>query len=992
MFDCYDIEFVVIFGVLCSKLCIGTYLLMIKNFTGVRNIMGVPALFRWLATKYPRIVESVVENNPIAEVNDEEINSKVSESVDIDKNCPSINLLEANPNGCEFDNLYLDMNGIIHPCTHPEGRPAPATEGAMMLEIFRYIDRIFAMIRPRRLIYFAIDGVAPRAKMNQQRARRFRAAQEAEQKRLQKEAEESLESDVDEESEDILTSERAFDSNCITPGTPFMDLVAKSLRWYIKKRMNEEPAWAQIRVLFSDASVPGEGEHKIVEYIRRQRVQTDYDPNLRHVIYGLDADLIMLSLATHEPRFRVLREDVFAGQNGCFKCGDPNHYADACPKKEPKAAVVSNVRKPFIFLDISMLREYLDAELGSILDNNGMKFNLERAIDDWIFLCFFVGNDFLPHLPCLEIREGAIDLLIDIYKAAWSSGRLQGWICEDGRVDLERAALIMSDLGKYEEIIFRKRREREERRIDRERSRKMRMRDEDDPREPASKQARTNVGFVRASQAVSSSASTPVVIHSVKDIPAALENKSLVEQRIKDRNRSAAVELKAQICNQEVPDELDPHDEVKLWEPGAKGRYYQAKFGIDVCDTETSVKAIDGIVKAYMEGLCWVMQYYYQGVPSWKWFYPYHYAPFASDVSDRVLKIPVNFDLGSPFRPFDQLMGVFPAASRQHIPEPFHTLMTDPDSPVIDFYPTDFRIDMNGKRQLWQGVALLPFIEEARLLKALEPLYDRLESEDRRRNEMGEVLLFLHQKYISPQNLAVDEFILVSFAEIGITGKLCEQSVSLIGAIIELEAEKEEYRVPDVTPISENQVHEYVYMLPEKVCHPYQTRLLDGVILSEPRLSPSERHIVASGQASRQFKSRLDVFRGGASMNGSYSSSYEQHHSMHREYQERYERQQNYRESPRRNEDFRMPQQAPFQEQQLNSSFSRFSGENRFAALDTHSSGSHYNNANLSIEELNRKYPPPAPNLYLQSMGFHRASTESRSDSRRTDSHSDRKR
>lgn len=61
-----------------------------------------------------------------------------------------------NPNDEEFDNLYLDMNGIVHPCSHPEDKPPPQDEEEMMVEIFKYTERVFNMVRPRKLLMIAV--------------------------------------------------------------------------------------------------------------------------------------------------------------------------------------------------------------------------------------------------------------------------------------------------------------------------------------------------------------------------------------------------------------------------------------------------------------------------------------------------------------------------------------------------------------------------------------------------------------------------------------------------------------------------------------------------------------------------------------------------------------------------------------------------------------------------------------------------------------------
>merc|ERR1711871_127593 len=230
--------------------------------------MGVPKFYRWVSERWPLI------------------NQILTQSVSV---VP------------EYDNLYLDMNGIIHNCSHPNDNDIHQriTENDMMLAVMAYIDKLFYIVKPKKLIYLAIDGVAPRAKMNQQRQRRFRSA---------KDMKEAIEAAV--LNGEKLPEEPPFDSNCITPGTEFMAKLSTHLRYYVRKKVRDDPLWKGIKVIYSGHEVPGEGEHKIIKYIRHRKAQADWNPGERHCMYGLDADLMFLGLVTHEPNFSLLREVV----------------------------------------------------------------------------------------------------------------------------------------------------------------------------------------------------------------------------------------------------------------------------------------------------------------------------------------------------------------------------------------------------------------------------------------------------------------------------------------------------------------------------------------------------------------------------------------------------------------------------------------------------------------------------------------------------------
>lgn len=522
------------------------------------------------------------------------------------------------------------------------------------------------------------------------------------------------------------------------------------------------------------------------------------------------------------------------------------------------------------------MREYLEYDLR--IPNSPFQIDFERLVDDFIFICFFVGNDFLPHMPTLEIREGAINLLMAVYKKEFKA--MGGYLTDSGEATLDRVEHFIQAVGSYEDKIFQKRGRLHQRQMERVKREKAQKRNGDnmDPKiNPESLvpvmpycKARLASGpqlspyqaeqskngqlaaqnirradhlvhkakLTRLSQQHSSVAAAIVRAEEEVDAEFKREEKNISEElKLKLKN---VLKEKSDLFNSDSPD----GDKVRLGEPGWKERYYEEKFMAYTPEKLNEVRR--DVVLKYTEGLCWVMRYYYQGVCSWQWFYPYHYAPFASDLRD-LNRLEISFEPGKPFKPFNQLMGTLPAASANALPEHYRPLMTNPNSPIIDFYPIDFEIDMNGKRFAWQGVAKLPFIDEARLIKEVNKVECTLTAEEVRRNSVMYDLLFVTVSHpLAPyifsiydrgshlsgqERLEVDEEI-DPRASGGMNGFLCLCDGDACPPIFTSP-------VKGMENITNNQVLSVIYKCPPT--HKHITRPPEGVI--KPKKSVCEQDI-----------------------------------------------------------------------------------------------------------------------------------------------------
>jgi len=298
--------------------------------------------------------------------------------------------------GGKIDNLYLDSNSIIYDTYHllmkqyssaSSNITKKSFEQILINETCKTIEKYIKQIGPTSCVIIAFDGVAPVAKLEQQRNRRYKSWFMT---TLEKEYKSKYNNGNKKEQKKEQTTFEWNTSN-ITPGTEFMNTLSDHVNMYFSNTKTSELKLN--KVIISSTKEEGEGEHKIFQYIRDNK---KYHRNTTSVIYGLDADLIMLTL-----------NHLHISENLYLFRETPHFIRQIDSSLDPNMTYMMNIPK---------LGKIIAQELsGKTLKTNTLDKRTLLYVNDYILICFLLGNDFMPHFPALNIRTNGIQYMINAY-------------------------------------------------------------------------------------------------------------------------------------------------------------------------------------------------------------------------------------------------------------------------------------------------------------------------------------------------------------------------------------------------------------------------------------------------------------------------------------------------------------------------------------------------------------------------------------------------
>ena len=356
--------------------------------------MGVPGFFLWLMKNYKKN-SFVFIKDKLKQV---ESNKELLDDVN------------------NIDYFLIDTNCLIHPmcfkilAENPELDNQEKLEKKMIDKVLEYIDELNDYVKPKKGIFIAIDGVAPVAKIKQQRSRRFKSIHDKD-----------LWDNIKKKHGKPIFN--GWNNSAITPGTEFMEKLHNRIISWSKEQ--------KVKIIYSSCNTPSEGEHKLLQFIRdNQKKGEEY----KYVLYGLDADLIFLALSTNSDNIYLLREANQMNKNASE--GQLN-YVSIKIMKDSIASTMEDYYQRNFPEEISSKK---------LLDRNNI-------ISDFIFLCYFLGNDFLPHLPSLDIHKDGIEYLIESYMEVFFE--LNRYLLNSLKIDNEFLRKIISKLAEKEEAILR---------------------------------------------------------------------------------------------------------------------------------------------------------------------------------------------------------------------------------------------------------------------------------------------------------------------------------------------------------------------------------------------------------------------------------------------------------------------------------------------------------------------------------------------------------
>lgn len=597
--------------------------------------MGVPGFFLWLMKNYKK-EGFVFQKDKLNLI-----------SKDLLKNESNQRMLD---NINSIDYFLIDANCLIHPvcfkiiADNPDLKDKDKLESKMISAVLEYLNKLISYVDPKNGIYLAIDGVAPIAKIKQQRSRRFKSVSD---KKMFDKIKEKHSKEIG----------NYWNNSAITPGTVFMEkLHNKILEWADNSGRH---------IIYSSCFTPAEGEHKLLQFIRTNQ---NNKLDLSYVIYGLDADLIFLALSTESNKIYLLREANEINKN---ESKEVLNYVSILIMRD---SIVNTMKNYIMKLDNSKLFGFFD------------KMNESRIVNDFIFMCYFLGNDFLPHIPSLDIHRDGIENLITKYIETMSE-----LILENNEIEYllnNNKALQGKTLKKVNEKYLQK------------------------------------------------------FIKKLGD----QESKILKDNFMKGNRRMVcngdAYEkelFKIENLQFKIADPIQlGSDNPDRW----RLRYYQHYWGVNENELEEFSQSL---VKHYMIGIKWVTQYYFDKCPSWDWYYPFDQPPFISDIAKYIETVKINeikFTEGQPLKQYMQLLCVLPPQSSYLLPNSFVKLMTNSKSSLAYMYPTEFEHDFINKKKYWMAIPKLPPIDIELIKNSYFKYKNELKEDEIKRNKYLDIFEF----------------------------------------------------------------------------------------------------------------------------------------------------------------------------------------------------------------------------------------------------------